>query len=111
MRHGNSIYFRRGGRWHAATAAISLAVWLLLTVAEGYPALHAWLHGGTIPDNDDCAVVALVHGKVETLVVYAPIVLPVSGIELAPRVETSIFCPSPVLLPDGRGPPVCFMVS
>jgi len=48
---------------------------------------------------------------VETSVVYAPVVLPVSGIELAPRVETSIFCPSPVLLPDGRGPPVFFLVS
>ncbi len=90
---------------------MSLAVWLLLTAAEGYPALHAWLHGGTIPDNDDCAVVALVHGKVEASVVYAPMVLPVSGIEIPSRVDSLMVCPSPVLLPDGRGPPVFFAVS
>ena len=80
-------------------------------MAEGYPALHAWLHGGTIPDNDDCAVVAMVHGKVETAVVDVPVTLPLPGIEMVLRVDSLIFCPPPVLVPDGRGPPVLFSVS
>jgi hypothetical protein len=98
-------------RLHAGTALLSLALWLFMAVAEEYPALHAWLHGGTIPDNDDCAVVAIAHGKVETAIIAAPSVLPLPGIEIVFNAESFVFCPTPVLLPDGRGPPVLFSVS
>lgn len=90
---------------------LSLALWLFMAVAEEYPALHAWLHGGTIPDNDDCAVVAIAHGKVETATFAALSVLPLPGIEIVLKADASVFCPTPVLLPDGRGPPVFFSVS
>ena len=96
---------------HMATAGLSLALWLFMAVAEEYPALHAWLHGGTITDNDDCAVVVIAHGKVETATVAAPSVLPLPGIEIVLSAESIVFCPTPVLLPDGRGPPVLFSVS
>lgn len=96
---------------HTATAALSLAMWLLLTVAEAYPALHAWLHGGTIPDNDDCAVVAVAHGKVETVACDVPAVVPVATVEIVLLPVFSVFRPAGVFLPDGRGPPVLFVVS
>ncbi len=96
---------------HAGTAVLSLALWLFMAVAEEYPSLHAWLHGGTIPDNDDCAIVAIAHGKVETHACNVPVALPLPGIEIVLSVESFVYCPTPVLLPDGRGPPVFFSVS
>ena len=96
---------------HAATAGLSLALWLLMTTAEACPALHAWLHGGKIPDNDDCAVVAVAQGKVQVITSDVPAVVPVLGIEIVPCVVTAVFRPAGVFLPDGRGPPVLFVVS
>jgi hypothetical protein len=86
-------------------------MWLLLTVAEAYPALHAWLHGGTIPDNDDCAVVAVAHGKVEPVTCDVPVIVPVATIEIVLLPVFSVFRPAGVFLPDGRGPPVLSVVS
>jgi len=111
LRTGNHINRHWRQRLHAATAAVSLGIWLLLTVAEAYPALHAWLHGGAIPDNDDCAVVAIAHGKVETPTCIAPLPLPMPGIEMALPVEILVYCPTGVFLPDSRGPPVLPVVS
>ncbi len=45
------------------TALFSLAIWLTLMLAEGYAPFHAWLHGGKIPDNDNCVVMMIHHGK------------------------------------------------
>lgn len=53
-------------RLHAATAVLSLAMWLFMIAAEAYTPLHAWLHGGSVPDDDDCAIAALTHGTPET---------------------------------------------
>jgi hypothetical protein len=88
-----------------ATAVLSLAVWLFMAAAENYKPLHAWLHGGSIPNDDDCAIVAVSHGKIETTPVAAPLVLAVTWIETTPRVECSVFCASVEHLPNGRGPP------
>ena len=88
-----------------------MALWLFMAAAEVCTPLHSWLHGGTIPDNDNCAIVAIAHGKMETVVCAAPAVLPVIGIEIAPRIENSIFCPAAVFLPDGRGPPVSLLLA
>jgi hypothetical protein len=107
----NPINRRWRLRLHAATAGLSLALWLLMTVAESYPVLHAWLHGGSIPDNDDCAVVMVAHGKVETVVATTPVVTPVTTLEIVLLPEFSNFCPAKISLPDGRGPPVFFAVS
>ena len=89
----------------AVTAVLSLAIWLMLTVAEGYEPLHAWLHGGKIPDNDDCAVAMVLHGKVDA----SPVVVEVS---LAPAlVIGEVLTPDPIFAPvdcslfPGRGPP------
>jgi len=97
-------------RWHAVTAGFSLALWLFMAAAEASPALHAWIHGGSVPDNDDCAVVAIAHGKVETVVAAIPVVAPVATLEIVLLPEFSIFRPASLLLPDGRGPPA-FNVS
>jgi hypothetical protein len=102
----NSTNRRPRGWIFTTTAILSLAVWLFLAAAESYAPLHAWLHGGTIPDNDNCAVVAVNHGNVETIVCSTPAVIPVIWVEIAPRLEFSVFSPSTALLPDSRGPPV-----
>jgi len=95
-----------------AVGVLSLAVWLFLATAELCTPLHAWLHGGTIPENDDdCAIVAIAHGKVETAACAAPAALPVAWIEAAPRIEFSVLSTAVELLPDGRGPPVSLLPS
>jgi hypothetical protein len=93
-------------RFYAATAIFSLAVWLFMSVAEVWTPLHAWLHGGTIPDNDDdCAIVALIHGKIETTPCDIPVVLPATCVKTTPRIEISVFCLAIENLPLGRAPP------
>jgi hypothetical protein len=94
-----------------ATAGLSLALWLLMNGAEAYPSLHAWLHGGKIPDNDDCAVVAIAHGKVETIAVTAPVPLPVTWIEIVFLPEFPVLRTASQLLPLGRAPPVLPVAS
>jgi hypothetical protein len=94
-------------RLYAATAFLSLMIWLLLAAAEIHPPLHAWLHGGSIPDNDnDCAVVAIAHGQIDSMACDVPAVLPVTWIEIVPRIEFSVFHTSTALLPNGRAPPL-----
>src|ERR1700733_2258977 len=78
--------------FHRATGALALAIWLFMATAEIHPPLHAWLHGGTIPDDDDdCAIVAIAHGKVETVACDIPVLVPITWVEVAPRVEFSVF--------------------
>ncbi len=97
---------------HRATGALSLAIWLFMAVAEIHPPLHSWLHGGTIPDNDDdCAIVAIAHGKVETTACDVAVFIPVTWIEVTPRVEFSVFIPVDTNLSFGRGPPALLAVS
>jgi len=76
--------------------------------------LHAWLHSGAIPVNDDdCALVAIAHGKVAAVICAAPAaILPIMGIEITPRLPFSPFCPaSASFLPDVRGPPAFLLPS
>jgi hypothetical protein len=109
MRPATPLFNRRTRvRLHVATACLSLVLWMFLTVAEGYTPLHAWIHGGTIPDNDDCAVAMVTHGKVDLVAAGLPAVAPVTWIEATPCVEVPAFHPTVVLLPDSRGPPAVF---
>jgi hypothetical protein len=98
-------------RLFMATGVLSLALWLLLTVAEAYSPLHAWMHGGAIPDNDDCAVALLAHGSVHTEVADVPLTLPMVWVVSTPHVDFSVFCPTIGQLPSGRAPPVLPAVS
>ena len=82
-----------------------------MAVAEVYTPLHAWLHGGTIPDDDDCAIAAIAHGKVETVACDIPVPVPITWIEVAPRVEFSVFSKTVENLLSGRAPPVLLAVS
>ncbi|MGO8838262.1 MAG: hypothetical protein ACLQAH_10570 [Limisphaerales bacterium] len=93
-------------RFYAATAMLSLAVWLFMAAAEVWTPLHAWLHGGSIPDNDDdCAIVAIAHGKIATTPCDIPVVAPATFVDTTPRIEISDFCPAIENLPPGRAPP------
>jgi hypothetical protein len=86
---------------------VSLVMWLFMAVAETWTPLHAWLHGGSIPDNDDdCAIVALIHGKIETTPCDVPVVLPAVSVEATSHAEISVFCPTIENLPQGRAPPL-----
>jgi hypothetical protein len=112
MRSVNKINRRTRERIFFAAGALSLALWLFMAAAELYTPLHAWLHGGTIPeDDDDCAIVAIAHGKIETTPFDVPAVLPVAWIEVTPRIEFSVFIPANTNLSFGRAPPSLPAVS
>ena len=98
-------------RLYAATAVLALAMWFFITVAEACLPLHAWLHGGTIPDDDDCAVVAITHGKVETVACGIPVLVPTAWIEVTPRMEFPVFSKAIDNLLSGRAPPAFLAVS
>jgi hypothetical protein len=91
-------------RIYLATGWLALAAWLFMAAAEACPAFHAWLHGGAIPDGDDCAIVAVQHGKVDTTAV---VVEPIAIIGIAIAVVPVFISLSVIFLlsPDGRGPP------
>ena len=103
---------RTRARIYFATGVLSLALWLFMAAAEAYSPLHAWLHGGTIPkDDDDCAIIAIAHGKIETPPCDVPAVLPVTWIEITPQVKFSIFVPTIKNVLFGRAPPFLLAVS
>jgi hypothetical protein len=93
-----------------AASLLSLTVWLAMAAAEVSTPLHMWLHGGTVPLKDaDCAIVTIAHGKIDTAACAVPVAVPVTWIEVTPRLEISVYSPQLAFLPDGRGPPVsCF---
>jgi hypothetical protein len=113
MRYGKCQINRRTRLYlYRATGALSLAIWLFMAIAEIHPPLHAWLHGGTIPkDDDDCAIVAIAHGKIETAPCDAPVFVSVTWIEITPLAEFSAFSPVIKNLPNDRAPPVPRPVS
>ena len=112
MRYEKSSFSRKDRRrLYFVTALFSLALWLLLTVAEAYEPLHAWMHGGTIPENDDCAVVLLIHSQVDTGTADVPVSLPVAVVEAALVPVFSVFSPVVERLRSGRAPPVLQFVS
>jgi hypothetical protein len=99
-------------RLYLATGILSLAVWLFMAAAELWTPLHAWLHGGTIPDNDDdCAIVAIAHGKIETAPVAAPVAAPATWIEIPLHFDFSTVSTAITLLPNSRAPPAFSAVS
>jgi hypothetical protein len=98
-------------RLHAVTAGVALALWLFLMVAEVWTPLHAWMHGGTIPENDHCAVATLHHGKIDVAPVDLILPLPPAGIAVARRSELPAFSPLIFSLPNGRAPPMPSVVS
>jgi len=92
-------------------AGLMLSIWLFMSAAEICPSLHAWLHGGSVPDDDDCAVVAIALGHFHSVVPEVAPVVPVASIEVVPVVEISVFAPAIKNLPQGRAPPVLSAVS
>jgi hypothetical protein len=107
-------HFNRSTRLmlYRAAGVLSLALWLFMAAAEICTPLHAWLHGGTIPkDDNDCAIVAIAHGKIDTAPCAVPVVTPVVGFEVAPCIEFSVVSTVIALLPNGRAPPVFSAVS
>jgi hypothetical protein len=108
----NPIQRRTRERFLVATAVLSLALWVFMAAAELCTPLHAWLHGGVIPeDDDDCAIVCIAHGKIETVSAAVPPAAPVVWIEAAPRIEFSAVSTAITLLPNGRAPPTFSAVS
>jgi hypothetical protein len=99
------LHRRTRDHLHRATGALALFVWLFMATAEICTPLHAWLHGGTIPDDDDCPVVAVATGHVHVGICEVPPVAPVLLMEIIPRVEIAIFVPSETVLPNDRAPP------
>ena len=98
---------RRTRRYiHCVTGAVALFVWLFMATAELCPPLHEWLHGGTIPDDDDCAVKMIAAGHVHVAVCHVEPVIPVSFIEITLRAPIAIFIPSAKYLPNERAPPL-----
>lgn len=108
-----NFQFKRGTRgfFYRATGALILAVWLLMSAAEICPPLHAWLHGGSIPDDDDCAVVAIALGHVDSGIAEIPPVTPVHWIEIESRTEILAVVVLEKNLPPGRAPPAFLTVS
>jgi hypothetical protein len=96
---------RTRGYIHRVAGAVALFVWMFLWTAEICPPLHAWLHGGSIPDDDDCPVVAVATGHVPVAVPEVQAPLPVNVIEITPREEVTVFVFSEKVLPNDRAPP------
>jgi hypothetical protein len=113
LRYGKCQFNRRTReRIFFAAGILSLALWLFMATAEICTPLHAWLHGGTIPkDDDDCAIACIAHGKIKTVACAIPVVVTVSWIEVPLRIELSALSTPIELLPNGRAPPALSAAS
>jgi len=97
---------RTRSRLHRATGLVALFAWLFMSSAEFCTPLHEWLHGGAIPDDDDCPVLAIAQGHVDAAtVIEVPPLMPVLLEEITPRVEAIVFVSSDKILPNDRAPP------
>ena len=105
MRFSLQFNRRTRGYLHRAAGALTLAVFLFVNAAEVCPPLHAWLHGGSIPDDDDCAVVAIALGHVDAGICDVPPVMPVHWVEIETRREIYALVVIDKNLPPGRAPP------
>ena len=106
MRATFRFHRRTRERLHRATAGLALAIWLMMAFAEICPPFHAWLHGGKIPDDDDCAVVAIATGHFDSAAAEVPPVTPIHWIQIEPRPEISTVVFVNKNLPQRRAPPV-----
>jgi hypothetical protein len=97
---------RMRGNIHRVTGAVALFVFLFMWTAEICPPMHEWLHGGSIPDEDACPVVAIAIGHVHVAVAEVQAPAPVNVIEIAPCVKVAVFIPSEKILPSERAPPL-----
>ena len=88
------------------TGAVALFTWLFMATAEICTPLHEWLHGGSIPDDDNCQVMAIAAGHVHVVICHIEPVLPVAFIEITRQEIVPVFVPSEKVLPRGRAPPV-----
>ena len=89
----------------ALTGVLCLAIWLFMAAAEAYPPLHAWLHGGAIPDDDDCPIAMIHQGKLENTVIVVTVVVFVGfAISIQTALSSQFVLSLP--LPSVRGPPM-----
>lgn len=82
-----------------------MAMWLFMAAAEAYPPLHAWLHGGAIPDDDDCPIAMIHQGKLDNTVIVITVVVFVRFAISIQAALSSQFVPY-LPLPSVRGPPM-----
>jgi len=92
------------------TAALSIALLLLLNVAAVSPALHEHLHehdADHMSASHACAVVLFGNGLVlDAASVHTAPPAP-AFIHFAPRATTIVVAAPPHRLPPGRAPPAC----
>ena len=112
MRQTTQLFNRRTRRrLFAAAAVLSLVLWLFMLVAETWTPLHSWLHGGSIPDNDDCAIAVIAHGKIDSVDCVISVPVPVVCVEATQQLFISDFSPAIAFLPGGRAPPALSVAS
>jgi hypothetical protein len=101
--------FRTMSKWNQrrpmAAALFLVAVWLLLLAAEASQPFHIWLHGGKIPNNDDCGVALVHHGQVDTSATAVTASLPPAVMIVCVPTPSRIFPSVGSLLPSSRAPP------
>jgi len=107
MRQTTQLFNRRTGRRLCAAAVVLSLVllWLFMLAAESWTPLHAWLHGGSIPDNDDCAIVVVAHGKIDSVDWAGPVPVSTIWVEPTPQIIVSEVSPAIAFLPFERAPP------
>jgi hypothetical protein len=89
----------------AAIAALLVGMVLLLNAMAACHELHKWFHKDADQPGHECAVTIFAHGKVESVTVEIPAIVPAASIESTPQVEFSVFTTVVENLPPGRAPP------
>lgn len=97
--------FRRGLRLLPKSAvAFLLLHWLCLAAAGSWAPFHAWLHGDSIPDGDNCPVAALQQGNLAATAASSAAIVVLAGFLLLIVTSFTEFVPQSEL-PEVRGPP------
>jgi len=94
-----------------ALAVLLVGIVLLLDAMAVCPALHEMIHKDADETDHHCAVTTLAHGKIESATCEVVIPEPTVIVEKVRHFTFSIFSPAIEHLPQGRAPPVLFVVS
>ncbi|MEI9961603.1 MAG: hypothetical protein WDM76_10875 [Limisphaerales bacterium] len=98
-------------RPHSWLAALLVLLILLTGAMSASPSLHKLIHPDADNADHECAVTMFEDGQIDTVICDVPVVVPTVWVEVAARVEFSVFSAVIQNLPSDRAPPVCLSVS
>jgi hypothetical protein len=106
MRKAMAIFSFRGEAPRRIWAVICLASFLALQAVASSGTLHKWIHPDADSPDHECAVTMFLHGQVDSVATFVPLVTCVAALFfLLPLLESAVFSSFDYRFCPSRAPP------